>query len=112
MKFAVAALMAIVALSDTTEARARRYNGISRDCTNTKFTIIEYSDKNCKNQVKREDHKEFEKCDQLSMGPTGVTLARKCYNFQIEYEFYKGGVACKGKIARIPKAWGGPKGPY
>ena len=48
MKF-TAALIAIVALMGTAEAGQKgvRYNGVSKDCTNTTFRYTKFAGKNC-----------------------------------------------------------------
>ena len=59
MRFILAAFMAIVALSDTTDAkRYPKINGGQEfsDCTKIKFSIISYAGKNCTGAKKVKKH--------------------------------------------------------
>ena len=89
--------MAIVALSDTTEAK--RYNGISKDCRNVKWTMTSYAGKNCTGRKTVRKHTgPMPKC--VKLNERGIrSLNWKCNSKEMEMAFYRG-KKCTGPQAR------------
>ena len=106
MKFFTAALIAIVALTETTEAGGHRYKGISRDCRSVKWTIKNYGNSGCIGRAHVTKHFKFPKC--MKEGKSGYSAAYECNKKEIKVKMYKGS-SCQGRKVNAQKKFGGPR---
>ena len=96
MKFIGTALMAIVALTSSTEAA--RYPGISNDCRNRNWEITMYSGPNCTGASQVMKIGKPGKCD--NAGP--VSIKYNCNAEELEIYLNKGPNCTGGRIRTPP----------